>query len=135
MFSLKKKVIVFSALFSLLTPLNSLSKEVERSYMYGEVEISHAYVQSQDIISNAFIRARIKILTAGTYTVIGGYSKGNCWHEGGPPFYSGDRFFDKKTIRGEKGDSIDIEFNFPIPPLNREVSVGVFKDNDFCVTH
>src|SRR5688500_6727122 len=65
-----------------------------RPHMQGEVEASLAYVQTYESTptdSGAEFIAQIKIRRAGTYTVIAGFTKGECWHRG---WLSGAGYYD-----------------------------------------
>ncbi|NLX97269.1 MAG: hypothetical protein GXY83_13930 [Rhodopirellula sp.] len=69
------------------------------------------------------ISATIRIRRDGIYTVTGGYYKKGEFHRGG--FY-GTEYYTTKTIRGVKGDQIEVVLDIPAsPPWNSTIHVEV----------
>jgi hypothetical protein len=117
-------VLVLVLLLTLAGPLSA--EDTKRGSIKGEVADTVAFVQTLDTKANAsfcHIEARIKFVKAGTYTVAGGYYKGEFFHEGA----LGKKFFETKTIKADAGDIITVKFKAPVPPSNKKVTVAVFK--------
>lgn len=104
-----------------------------RDRMQGEVSSSSAFVQtfsSEHSGSDAEITAQIKIKNSGSYVVVGGFYKGDCWHKG---WLSGTRFYDTASVNGEAGDVITVKLKAFTPPMNKNITVGVFQSiSDIC---
>jgi hypothetical protein len=85
---------------------------------YGVVADSVAYVSSQTVSPDGrTITAVVKVRAKGTYIVVGGYVIDK---DAKFQFYKGGlskkKSYEEKELRGEVGDSVEIEFKVNPPP-------------------